>query len=402
MNKLAINQKTLFKLITYAILLFFGLYYLPNIKEMFFKILGILNPFIIGAILGYILNIPMNFFEGKLKKRFGNEKNAKMISGISLILSWIVIIVVSIVMLKILVPRIILIISSTFNKWPIFVDEFYNFLASHEATEDLADNFYKFVNSFSWFEFRNNILSFLQGNSSSVLSFTTDFINSIGSRLISLFTIFFFSVFILVYKKMLKHNFTKILYAIFDEPRADYINKVFSLSYNTFKEYIFSRLIAVCTLSLLTFVGMVILRIPNAGMISIIIGISDLIPIFGPIFGAGFSSIIIFLESPVQAIIFLIFDIVIQQIQENVIYPAMAGEQIGLPAIRVLASVSIGGSLFGIWGMLISIPVFSIFYTLFHDFIDKKLERKNIYEAYIDEKKKIQYELGDVENNEAK
>ena len=190
------------------------------------------------------------------------------------------------------------------------------------------------------------------------------------------------------------------MYAILSEKKADYLNKVFSLSYNTFKDYIFSRLIAVVTLSGLTFLGMFIMKIPNAGIISLFVGVSDLIPIFGPITGAGLSAVIIFLESPIKALIFVIYDVIIQQIQENIIYPAIAGEKIGLPAVWVLASITIGGSLFGIWGMLIGIPVASVIYTLFHEFIDNKLKEKNISDEMIEIKKNKQYTIEDIDTHE--
>lgn len=147
---------------------------------------------------------------------------------------------------------------------------------------------------------------------------------------------------------------------------------------------------------------MFIMGIPNAGVISLFVGVSDLIPIFGPIVGAGLSAVIIFLESPIKALIFLIYDVIIQQIQENIIYPAIAGEKIGLPAVWVLAAITIGGSLFGIWGMLIGIPVASIIYTLFHEFIDNKLKAKNVTDKMIEEKKNKQYTMEDIDSHEAK
>ena len=107
------------------------------------------------------------------------------------------------------------------------------------------------------------------------------------------------------------------------------------------------------------------------------------------------------MESPVKALIFLIYDVIIQQIQENIIYPAIAGEKIGLPAVWVLAAITIGGSLFGIWGMLIGIPVASVIYTLFHEFIDNKLKAKEITDKMIEEKKNEKYTMEDIDIHEA-
>lgn len=224
--------------------------------------------------------------------------------------------------------------------------------------------------------------------------------SSVSSGVIGVFTMFVFSIFILVYKRMLKINGIRLLYAVVSESKADYINKVFSLSYNTFKDYLFSRLISVICLSVLTFVGMFLMGIPNAAMISVLIGLSDLIPIFGPIFGTAFSVILIFIESPVKALVFLIYNLIIQQIQENAIYPAIAGNKIGLPAVWVMASVTIGGSLFGIWGMLISIPVVSVIYTLSHEKIHDTLEKKGFDEEKLIKKGDKTYKIEDIETND--
>ena len=223
---------------------------------------------------------------------------------------------------------------------------------------------------------------------------TSSLLNSIGSSAVTVFTVVVFSIFVLIYKDMLKLNGNKILYAIFSEKKADYINRVFSISYHTFKDYIYSRMISVALLITLTYIGMIILQIPNAPMISILVGLSDLIPIFGPIAGAGISAVIIFIESPIKALIFLIFDVIIQQVQENVIYPAIATAQVGLPAVWVLASVTVGGSLFGIVGMLISIPVASVLYTLVHEKIEQRLRKRGFSEDDIIDKQKSDFRKG--------
>ena len=400
MGKLEKKSRDLLKIVVYGIILFFAFWYFPVIKDGIAKIFRVFQRFIIGGVIAYIVSIPMNFFERKLMENFPEEKYRKKILGLSLFISWVLILCGLVFFLNILIPRIISVIFTFFNRWPEFVRETYETMNKYSLTRPYADKFFEYVNSFGWYELRSAVLDFFSGNDKSLLSFTTGIINSVGSSLVSIFTIFVFSIFVLLYKDMLKTNGTKIMYALLKEDRADYLNKVFSLSYNTFKDYIYSRLISVVTLSALTFVGMFIMRMPNAGVISIFIGVSDMIPIFGPIAGAGLSAVIIFLESPVKALIFLVYDVVIQQIQENIIYPAIAGEKIGLPAVWVLASITIGGSLFGIWGMLVSIPVASIIYTLFHEYIDKRLAEKNITQTIIDIKKARVYTIEDIDKHE--
>lgn len=280
------------------------------------------------------------------------------------------------------------------------MQDIYNLLKRYSITAPYADKFMDSLNSVSWNDIKNASLDFLKGREGDVVSKATNIVSSLSSGVIGVFTMFVFSIFILLSKKMLKINSTRIMYATMSEDRADYLNKVFSLSYNTFKDYIFSRLISVVCLSALTFIGMFVMRIPNAAMISIIIGFSDLIPIFGPIFGTGFSMILIFIESPFKALIFLIYTLIIQQIQENAIYPAIAGNRIGLPAVWVMASVTIGGALFGVVGMLISIPVVSVIYTLSHEKIHKTLKEKNMDEDKIMAKTNKTYKIENIETND--
>lgn len=400
MGKMDKKSQDLLKVISYGVFLFFALWYFPVIKQGISKVLDVFQPLIIGAMIAYVVSIPMNFFERKLTHLFPDKKHEHLLVGLSLFISWVLIIAGFVLFLNIFIPKIITVIFSFLNRWPEFVRETYETMNKYALSRPYASKFYDYVNSFGWYEIRSAAIDFLSGDKTNIFSFTTNIINSIGSSLVTFFTILVFSIFVLVYKAMLKTNGTRIMYALLSEKRADYLNKVFSLSYNTFKDYIYSRLIAVVTLSVLTFIGMFVLRLPNAGIISIFVGVSDLIPIFGPIAGAGVSALIIFLESPAKALIFIIYDLVIQQIQENIIYPAMAGDKIGLPAVWVLASITLGGSLFGIWGMLISIPVASIIYTLFHEFIDNRLREKNIGEDTIEKKKNKVYTIEDIDNHE--
>ena len=304
------------------------------------------------------------------------------------------------ILITILVPSIAKVVNTFINKWPEFVDDIYKMLQKYPITEPYADKFMDTLSGISWDNIKDASLDFLKGNEGDVLSKATSLVSSVSSGVIGVFTMFVFSIFILLSKRMLKINSTRILYAVMSEERADYINKVFSLSYNTFKDYIFSRLISVICLSVLTFIGMFVMRIPNAVMISLIVGFSDLIPIFGPIVGTAFSMILIFIESPFKALVFLIYNLVIQQIQENAIYPAIAGNKIGLPAVWVMASVTIGGSLFGVWGMLVSIPVVSVIYSLSHEKIHHMLEEKGFDEEKLLAKGDKIYKIEDIETND--
>ena len=400
MRKLDEKSQNLLKVVVLGILLYFGFYYIESVSKAFSNLFLVLQPFIIGGALAFVISIPMNFFERQFSKLDKNGKHKKLISVMSLLISWVLVFLAFTILITILVPSIGKVINTFIIKWPEFVKDIYKMLQKYPITEPYADKFMDTLSGISWNNIKNASLEFLKGRESDVFTKATDLVSSVSSGVIGVFTMFVFSIFILLSKKMLKINSTRILYAITTEERADYINKVFSLSYNTFKDYIFSRLISVVCLSVLTFIGMFVMRIPNAIMISLIVGFSDLIPIFGPIMGTAFSMILIFIESPVKALIFLAYTLIVQQIQENAIYPAIAGDAIGLPAVWVMASVTIGGALFGVWGMLISIPVVSVIYTLSHEKVHKTLVEKNIDEDKIIAKTNKTYKIEDIETND--
>lgn len=400
MRKLDEKSQNLLKVVVLGILLYFGFYYIESVSKAFSKLYLVLQPFILGGALAFIISIPMNFFERLFSKLDKNDKHKKLITVLAILISWIIVFLAFTILITILVPSIAKVVNTFINKWPEFVDDIYKMLQKYPITEPYADKFMDTLSGISWDNIKDASLDFLKGNEGDVLSKATSLVSSVSSGVIGVFTMFVFSIFILLSKRMLKINSTRILYAVMSEERADYINKVFSLSYNTFKDYIFSRLISVICLSVLTFIGMFVMRIPNAVMISLIVGFSDLIPIFGPIVGTAFSMILIFIESPFKALVFLIYNLVIQQIQENAIYPAIAGNKIGLPAVWVMASVTIGGSLFGVWGMLVSIPVVSVIYSLSHEKIHHMLEEKGFDEEKLLAKGDKIYKIEDIETND--
>lgn len=400
MRKLDQKSQNLLRVLVLGILLYFGFYYIGSVSKAFSKLYIVLRPFILGGALAFVISIPMNFFERQFSKLDKKDKHKKLITVLSLLISWVIVFLAFTILITILVPSIAKVVNTFIKRWPEFVDDIYKMLQKYPLTEPYADKFMDTLSSVSWIDIKNAGLDFLKGREGDVFSRATNLVSSVSSGVIGVFTMFVFSIFILISKRMLKINSTRILYAIASEERADYINKVFSLSYNTFKDYIFSRLISVICLSALTFIGMFIMRIPNAAMISLIVGFSDLIPIFGPIFGAAFSMIFIFIESPVKSLMFLAYTLIVQQIQENAIYPAIAGDRIGLPAVWVMASVTIGGALFGVWGMLISIPVVSVIYTLSHEKIHKTLVEKDIDEEKIYAKTNKTYKMEDIETND--
>lgn len=385
MRKLDEKNSQLLRVILISLLVFFGFWYIDNVTNALAIFIAVIQPFIIGFMIAFLINLPMNFFENKVfTKIFKSDKTKKLIPIFSLILSWILVILGISLFLNVLIPRISASVSSLVDKFPVFLDQVVHFLNSHEITKRFAVDAQEFINHIDWDNMVIQIRDYFLGEAGNIFDKTTSIINSVSSTVITILTAVIFSVFVLINKKDLKVFGNRIIYSIFSKKRANYLNKVFSLSYQSFASYINSKALSSLILGVLVFVGMLILNIPFAAMAAILVGISDFIPYVGPVIATVTSMILIFIESPVQSLIFLIFVLVIQQVQESIIYPAIAGKSIGLPSIWVIVSITVGGSLFGIVGMIVSIPIASIIYTLMNERMDKSLDEKKITDKEIE------------------
>lgn len=385
MRKLDEKHSQTLRLIIVSILVFFGFYYIDNVTNGLAILLAVLQPFLIGFMIAFVINLPMNFFENRVfSKVFTSDKTKKLIPIFSLILSWIIFILGISLFLNVLIPRISASVSSLVDKFPVFLDQLVDTLNKNDITKRFADDVQKFVNQINWNQTILQVRDYFLGEAGNIFDKTTSIINSVSSTLITVFTSIIFSIFVLINKKDLKILANRINYSIFSKKRANFVNKLASLSYSSFASYINSKALSSFILAVLVFVGMLILNIPFAAMAAILVGISDFIPYVGPIVATVVSMILIFIESPVKSLVFLIFVLVIQQVQESIIYPALAGKSIGLPSIWVIVSITIGGSIFGIVGMLVSIPIASIVYTLMNEKLDSTLDEKNISDKEIE------------------
>ena len=250
----------------------------------------------------------------------------------------------------------------------------------------LVVDFQKNSSDFDLTSLSNNVADYINGDSSNLLNRAQNIISSVSSGLVAVAMGFIFSIYVSINKRSLKLNANRILYANFKENTADQINYVFKLTYEAFSKFLNSRLISCLVLGILNYIGMKILKLPYAGMISVLVGALDIIPYFGPIIAAAVGVILIFIESPFQSLVFIIFLVILQQLQENVFYPIFIGKNSGLPPIWIFVSVFLGGRLFGILGMILFMPLATVIYTLNQDRTAKKLKEKQMDRITIAEK----------------
>ena len=216
------------------------------------------------------------------------------------------------------------------------------------------------------------ILGGLVKSWSKVLDTTVAVTAAIVTAVVNIILGFAIAVYLLAQKEKFKGQVGKVINAIFEPARAKKVKRVASLTNNTFTNFITGQLTESCILGILCFIGMTIFKMPNPGIISILVAVTALIPIFGAFIGTGIGAFLILFDSPIKAIWFVIFLIILQQIESNVIYPRVVGQSVGLPSVWVLVAVTIGGRLFGVIGMLFSVPLCSVAYVLLREYVNKK------------------------------
>ncbi len=376
MEKEKLEIKKWMKIIFIAL---FGYLIVDNIAvvgNLIGKIMEIISPFVIGAAIAFILNLPMGFFESKLsnfKTKKGKRLGKSFIRTVSLILAIVVIALVLTLIINIILPEIVNIITLLIEKLPYYGAELKNIATSittdvpqiNEAIKNIDIN-----NKELQDQVKNIATSFLS-KSVSVVG------NIIGSLFNSIVAIVF-AAYILTSKDKLKVQAKKILYAYNDKEKAEKIIDLGRMSRNIFRKFISGQCLEAVILGILSIIGMLILQLPYAVPIGVLIGVTALIPIVGAFIGIIIGAVLILSVAPVKVITFLVYILILQQIEGNLIYPKVVGDSVGLPGIWVLVSVAVGGDLFGIIGMLLGLPTASVLYTIFKNNVYKKLDEKGI------------------------
>ena len=225
---------------------------------------------------------------------------------------------------------------------------------------------------------KEELTNLIANNSDYILNISFVFANSILSGVTNFFVGLIFAIYVLIDKENLMRQTKKVLNKILPKNIYNKIIDIASLSNTTFQNFVKVQAFEAFILGFLCFIGMLLLGLPYAATISVLVGFTALIPIFGAFIGCIVGAFLIFMISPIKAAIFIIFFLVLQQIEGNLIYPHVVGGKIGLPSIWVLVAVMIGGSIGGVFGMLIGVPVLSIIYSLLKSYVNPKKEKKEI------------------------
>ena len=348
---------------SYIALLILGVIYFKNILFFIGKIFDIIQPFILGFVLAFILNIPMKFLIKKLPIQ--DEKRKKIVSAIlSVFLFFFIVFIVVIIVM----PQVIDNIKSFVENLPNAlkqIEEWIDYLLSQvQLSPEVVTKIEEFQTDFG-----NTIISkFTSWVPSIAIGFT-----HFTSKIVNIFMGLVMAIYMLFSKDKLIRQMEKLGQAFLKENQMNQLKSGIHLVSTTFENFLAGQLTESIIIGVLCYIGCIFLDIPYASIAAIVIGFTNVIPYFGPIIGAALSSILIFFVSPIKTVIFLIFSTLLQQFESNLIYPHVVGGSIGL---WVLFAVSVGGGLFGIPGMIFGLPTFSVVYELLRRWTNQRLKEK--------------------------
>ena len=359
---------------TYIILLIFFFINIKDIMNFLYKFLGIIKPFIWGIAIAFILNIPVKLIE----KNLGNSKFFKgMKRSFSITLTFLFFILAITLFILFVIPQLLSSISTLMNSIPEYLSQFEKFLEvnaiNNSQSQVMMQNIINELLNM-WKEILK-VTSQIVGTS---LGYLLDFTLGITYGVINFFLSLILAIYMLASKEILISQLKLIIYAFVSKNKADRIIELGKMCNEMFSKFILGQCTEALVIGVLCFIGMIILKMPYALLISVVIGVTALIPVFGAFLGTIPSAFIILIMDPIKALWFIIFIIVLQQLEGNLIYPRVVGSSIGLSALWVMFAMIVGGSLFGIIGMLIGIPIFGVVFKILKRVANRKINERGI------------------------
>jgi len=383
------NIRKILMIIVVTLLIYFGLLNFGAVRQYLGLVFAILTPFIVGGCVAFILNVPMRWIEKLLTGLLDRRKKAKRPASkgflriVSLMLTLIIVFGVIVSVVFLVAPEVGRSINMLIDNYPAFA------IRAEKTVNDLNIKYpvikeYINTNNINWNNIGQSVLTFAKTAGGSVLTSTIGVATSIFGILFNSIIAFVFAINLLLQKDKLAVQSRKIIYAFLPEPAAEKTLYVCLLSSRTFAHFLSGQGRESLILGTLFLIAMSIFQFPYALLISVLIAILSLIPMFGAFIGCCFGVFFILIIDPVMAIWFVVLFVILQQIEGNLIYPKVVGGSIGLPSIWVLVAVTVGGSTYGVIGMLVFIPMASVLYVLFREVVNKRLKKKEIPDTKID------------------
>ena len=360
-----------------CILLYWILHETERVRTVYNVVSGMLSPFVFGVALAFIINVPMRAVENLLK----NVNKPGLRRGLALLITIFAILLLLTLVFLLLIPQVIDTIQSLIPKLNTFVGNvetaISNFLASNPQVMDwVKENIG--IEKLNFAELAQKAISMIGTSVSTILSSALSAIGNISGALVNLVIGIVFSIYCLFQKENLARQGRKLLYAFLPEGFSDEVIRIFRLTNATFSNFLSGQCVEVCILGCLFAISMAIFQMPYIPLVSVLVAVTAFIPVVGAWVGCILGTFFILVANPLQAVWFVIMFVVLQQIENNLIYPRVVGTSIGLSGMWVLVAVTIGGELMGVAGMFLMIPVASVVHTLLREVTSKRLENRKI------------------------
>lgn len=329
----------------------------------------LIMPLIVGLAIAFIINVPMKQIERKIFK-IEKRKHKKLIRIISLIISLILIFGILGLILFLIIPELVQAVVAISNSIPKNFDWVNDLLDKLKGLYPSLAGYIKEINV-------ENIINTSVSQAGNIVSVVIGFISGMISRVVMFFIGFILSIYILLDKENLVRQVKKLLQAFLSDKVTKSIVKIVKLSNTTFTNFITGQCLDACLIATLLFIVMSILKIPYALMISVLFAVTALIPYIGAFIALVVGVLLIAVTNPIMSLWYVVIFFVLQQIDENFTYPKIVGKSVGLPALWALVAALIGGSMFGFIGIIISVPISSVLYSLLREYVNYRIEKKN-------------------------
>lgn len=363
------SMKDIKYLILYTILIIFAFIYIKDIINILGYIIKLFMPFIVGLAIAFVLNVLVNVVERKWLKNWKTTALTKR--AVSLIIALTIVIGFFVFLLFLIIPNLQNTIAIFADNIPAYTENLQSLLNSWGIDTNVINEISEVFKSLG-----DSASSFIKENSNQVLETTLGIATNVVTGFVNVTIGIVFAIYFLAQKEKISHQVDNLMHAYLPDKIIVKIQDIASLSNKIFSGFVGGQCLEAIIIGFLCFLGMFALRLPYASTISVLVGFTALIPVFGAFIGTIIGAFLIFMVSPLQALIFIIFILVLQQLEGNLIYPKVVGKSVGLPGIWVLVAVTIGASVNGILGMLLSVPICSIIYSVMATNIRYRLEEK--------------------------
>ena len=345
------------------ILFAWALMNLDAVMKFLGKVISLFSPFLIGGGIAFLINVVLNPLE-RCWNRVCKKAPVKLARPVCLTLSAVLVFGILFAVVFMMIPSLRESGGEFIQNIPIYVDEIggwwaakYNIVLPEYAIDsDLLIE---------------KITAFINDEGSGIITVTWGAATSILSGLVDVLLAFVFALYLLAKKEVVATHLKKLITTVLPQTRARRLLSIASLTNQTFTIFVSGQLTEAVIIGVLCFLGMLILRIPYAGAVSAFVAVTALVPIFGAWLGGGLGAFLILLAEPIKAVWFIVYLLILQQVEGNLIYPKVVGKSVGLPGLLVLMAVTIGGGAFGVLGMLFSVPVCAVLYSLYLEFMQK-------------------------------